>query len=97
MEANVIGKAYFYLNELNLDSVLVVPSLNFNLLFVCQITTSLNCVIIFWHDYCVFKDIKIKKTIGCGTRKGKLYYLDLTPPGLSALTQSEFATSSVPT
>ena len=95
MEANVIGKGSFFLNELNLDFVLVVPSLNFNLLSVSRIT-SLNCVVIFWPDYCVFKDIKIKKIIRCGTRKGKLYYLDLAPPSLSALTQSEFTTSSVP-
>ena len=32
MEASVIGQGSFSLNKLNLESVLVVPSLNFNLL-----------------------------------------------------------------
>ena len=85
-EASVIGEGSFSLGKLNLDFVLIVPSLNFNLISVSQITTSLNCVVIFWPDFCVFKDINTKRTIGCGTRKGKLYYLDLTPSSLSALT-----------
>ena len=34
-------------NTLNLVSVLVVPSLNYNLLSVSQITTALFCVVIF--------------------------------------------------
>ena len=38
--------------------------------------------------------IKTKRTIGCGTRKGKLYYLDLTPSYLSALTQSSLGHTS---
>ena len=87
-KASVIGEGSFSLDKLNLDYVLIVPSLNFNLISVSQITTSLNCVIIFWHDYCVFKNINIKRTIGCCTRKGKLYYLDRTPSSLSASTQS---------
>lgn len=64
-------------NTLNLNFVLVVPSLDFNLLSVSQITTALSCVVIFWPEYCVFKDIKTKKSIGYGTRQGKLYYLNL--------------------
>ena len=63
--------------NLNLDSGLVVPSLNHNLFFVGQITLPLNCVMIFLPNLCVFKDIRTRKTIGYGTRRGKLYYLDL--------------------
>ena len=63
--------------NLNLDSILVVSSLNHNLLFVAQITLALNRVVIFWPNLCVFKDIQTRKTIGYGTRRGKLYYLDL--------------------
>ena len=44
-------------NTLNLDSVLVVPSLNYNLLSVSHITTASFCVVIFWPGFCVFKDI----------------------------------------
>ena len=35
-------------NTLNLDSVLVVPSLNYNILSVSQITIVSFCVVIFW-------------------------------------------------
>jgi transposase InsO family protein len=76
--APVIGEGSLSLNKtLNLDSVLVVPSLDYNLLSVSQITTTLSCVVIFWPDYCVFKDIRTRRTIGYGTKRGKLYYLDL--------------------
>ena len=63
-------------NTLHLDSLLVVPSLDYNLLSVSQITTTLSCVI-FWLDHCVFKAIQTWKTIDYGIKKGKLYYLDL--------------------
>ena len=54
----IIGEGSLSLtNTLNLDSILVVPSLNYNLLSVSQITTTLFCVIIFWLEFCVFKDI----------------------------------------
>ena len=69
-QATVVGKGSFSLNKLNLNYVLKVPSFNFNLISVSQITTSLNCVVIFWPNHCVFKDIKTRKTIGCGTKKG---------------------------
>ena len=64
-------------NTLNLDSVLVVPSLTYNILFVTQITNALHCVVILWPSHCVFKDIQTKRTIGYGVRRGKLYYLEL--------------------
>ena len=47
-------------NTLNLDSVLVAPSLNYNLLSISQITTVLFCVVIFWPEFCVFKDIRTR-------------------------------------
>ena len=73
----IIGEGSLSLtNTLNLDSVLVVPSLNYNLFSVSQ-TTALFCVVIFWPEFCVFKDIRTRQTIGCGVRRGKLYYLDL--------------------
>ena len=64
-------------DTLNLDSVVIVPSLEYNLLSVSQITTTLSCIVIFWPNSCEIKDIKSKKTIDCGIRRGKLYYLDL--------------------
>lgn len=74
----VVGEVSVPLTQnLNLESILVVPSLNHNLLFVAQITLTLNCIVIFWPNLCVFKDIWTRKTIGYGTRRPKLYYLDL--------------------
>ncbi|CAL2228982.1 unnamed protein product [Prunus armeniaca] len=64
-------------NSLNLDSMLIVPSLHHNLLYVAQITTALDYIVTFWPTHCVFQDILSNNTIGCGTRMGKFYYLDL--------------------
>ncbi|KAK2975037.1 hypothetical protein RJ640_002466 [Escallonia rubra] len=76
--APIVGEGHLPLtSNMNLDSVLVVPSLDYNLLSVSQITTALFCVVIFWPNFCVFKDIRTRQTIGCGVRRGKLYYLDL--------------------
>ena len=84
----IIGEGSLSLtNTLNLDYVLVIPSLNYNLLLVSQITTALFCVVIFWPEFCVFKDIRTRQTIGCGVRRGKLYYLDLVSKSSDELRQ----------
>ena len=76
----IIGEGSLSLtNTLNLDSVFVVPSLNYNLLSVSQITTAL---------FCVFKDIWTRQTIGCGVRREKLYYLDLMSKSSDELCQA---------
>ena len=69
-------------------AVLVVPSLNYNLLSVSHITTASFCVVIFWPEFCVFKDIWTRQTIGCGVRQGKLYYLDLVSKSSDELRQA---------
>lgn len=85
----IIGEGSLSLtNTLNLDSVLVVPSLNYNLLSVSQITTVLRCVVICWPDFCIFKDIQTRQTIGYGVRRGKLYYLDLVSKSSDKLGQA---------
>lgn len=82
----VIGEGSVTLTStLNLDSVLVIPSLDYNLLLASQITKTLYCIVIFWHDFCVFKDILTKKMIRYDIRQGKLYYLDLMPTSSSEL------------
>jgi hypothetical protein len=74
----IIGEGSLSLTEtLNLDSVLVVPSLDYNILSVSQKTTTLFCVVIFWPEFCVCKDIRTRQTIGCGVKRGKWYYLGL--------------------
>ncbi|CAL2277896.1 unnamed protein product [Prunus armeniaca] len=76
----VVGEGSLSLsNSLHLDSGLLVPSLDHNLLYVAQLTITSGCTITFWPNHCVFHDILMGKTIGCGTRWGKLYYLDWAP------------------
>jgi len=65
-------------NTLTLDIVLVVPSLEYNLLSVGQITSTLNYTVTFWPLFCVFQDILTRKILGYGVRRGNLYYLELT-------------------
>ncbi|CAL8990822.1 unnamed protein product, partial [Prunus brigantina] len=73
----VVGEGYLSLStSLHLYSVLLVPSLNHNLLSVTQLTTTLGCIVTFWSNHCVFQDILKGKTIGCGTQQDKLYYFD---------------------
>ncbi|RVW19641.1 Retrovirus-related Pol polyprotein from transposon RE1 [Vitis vinifera] len=81
-------------DTLNLDYVLVVPSLDYNLLSVSQITAALSCIVIFWPEFCVIKDIQTRQTIGCGIKQGKLYYLDLQSKDSNKLQQALMADGS---
>ena len=62
--------------SMNLDTVLVVPSLSSNLLSISQIIDQLNCYVTFWPNKCTFQDITTNRMLGSGIRKGKLYYLE---------------------
>ena len=78
----ITGEGSVTLTEsLTLDTVLVVPSLSYNLLSVSQITLTLICTVIFWPLFCVFQDILTRKILGYGVRCGHLYYLELTEKG----------------
>ncbi|KAI5323968.1 hypothetical protein L3X38_033041 [Prunus dulcis] len=89
----VVGERSLSLSaSLHLDSVLLVSSLNHNLLSVAQLTTTLRCTVTFWVNHCIFQDILTAKTIGCGTRRGKLYYLDWAPDSEDKVGQA-FTTS----
>ncbi|RVW74734.1 Retrovirus-related Pol polyprotein from transposon TNT 1-94 [Vitis vinifera] len=91
----IIGEGSLTLTDtLNLDSVLVVPSLDYNLLSVSQITAVLSCIVIFWPEFCVIKDIQTRQTIGCGIKRGKLYYLDLQSKDSNKLQQALMADGS---
>ncbi|WKA11706.1 hypothetical protein VitviT2T_029179 [Vitis vinifera] len=88
----VIGEGSLTLTDtLNLDFVLVVPSLDYNLLSVPQITAALSCIVIFLPEFCVIKDIQTRQTIGCGIKRGKLYYLDLQSKDSNKLQQGLMA------
>ena len=85
----IIGEGTVSFSDtIKLDTVLVVPSLNYNLLSVAQITLALHCLVIFWPYFCVFKGIRTQKTSGYGIRRRKLYYLELTTSSSGLLTQA---------
>ncbi|WKA12153.1 hypothetical protein VitviT2T_029569 [Vitis vinifera] len=91
----VIGEGSLTLTDtLNLDYVLVVLSLDYNILSISQITTTLSCIVIFWPEFGVFKDIQTRETIGCGIKRGKLYYLDLQSNDSNKLRQTLMADGS---
>ncbi|KAJ8638947.1 hypothetical protein MRB53_015641 [Persea americana] len=63
-------------SSLSLNHTLLVPSLSNKLLFVSQVTTDLNCVVLMYPTFCFLQDILTKEIIGRGTKKGGLYYMD---------------------
>ncbi|RVW66681.1 Retrovirus-related Pol polyprotein from transposon TNT 1-94 [Vitis vinifera] len=67
---------------------------DYNLLSVSQITAALSCIVIFWPEFCVIKDIQTRQTIGCGIKRGKLYYLDLQSNDSNKLQQALMADGS---
>ena len=80
--STTVGEGTVILTQiLTLNSVLVVPSLEHNLLSVGQITSALNCTVTFWPLFCVFQDILTWKILGYGVKCGKLYYLELAEYG----------------
>lgn len=87
--APIIGEGTIDLpNNLHLDTVLVVPSLNYNLLSIAQITDALSCLVIFGPNSCIFQDVRTGRTISSGTRQGRLYYLDLSSESSCQLTRA---------
>jgi hypothetical protein len=60
--------------NLTFSNVLHLPEFPFNLLSVHKLTVALHCSIAFFPSYCVFQDLKTKRTIGGGFEKDGLYY-----------------------
>ena len=75
-------------NTLNLDYVLIVPSLNYNIFSVSQIIIALSCIVIFWPEFRVFKDIRTRQTIGCRIKQGKIYCLNVLSKDSNKLQQA---------
>jgi hypothetical protein len=65
--------------NIELLSVLHVPSFPFNLLSIRKITKSLNYYVSFYPSLCIFQNLKMRRMIGMGYEVGGLYYLDLAP------------------
>ncbi|XP_074301329.1 uncharacterized protein LOC141632709 [Silene latifolia] len=62
-----------------LDSVLYVPNLRFNLIFVSQLSVSLNCELVTNAQHCIIEDRHTRAAIGKGDRLDGLYYLRQQP------------------
>lgn len=45
-------------------------------------------MVCFWPLYCLFQVLLIRAMIGCGTRRGQLYFLDLTKESNKRLNQA---------
>ncbi|KAL4011481.1 hypothetical protein IC575_028540 [Cucumis melo] len=60
----------------SLSSVLHLPNLSFNLISISQLTHDLNCVVLFFPDYCLFQDRVTKKIIGRGYEYEGFYPFD---------------------
>ena len=63
--------------SLILTNVFHIPSFKFNLLSVSQLTKSSNCDVTFSSSECFFQDRASKTTIGRGSSRNGLFYLDL--------------------
>ncbi|RVW35673.1 Retrovirus-related Pol polyprotein from transposon TNT 1-94 [Vitis vinifera] len=100
-EANVVEKASALVaatimvsHPLDLPHKKLFTANDYNLLSVSQITATLSCIVIFWPEFYVFKDIQTRQTIGCGIKRGKLYYLDLQSKDSNKLRQALMADGS---
>jgi hypothetical protein len=62
--------------SLQLSHTLLVPSLSHKLMSVSQVTEELKCVVLIYSTFCLLQDILTKEIIGCGTKRGGLYYVD---------------------
>lgn len=73
----VIGTGDIHLSEkMVLKNALVVPSLSTKLISVGKLTEELNCTVLMFPTHCIFQDTLTKETLGHGTRRGGLYYLE---------------------
>jgi hypothetical protein len=65
--------------SLTLTNVYHIPSFKYNLLSLSQLTKSIHCDIIFSSSGCIFQDRATKKTIGRGSVRNGLFYLNEEP------------------
>ena len=76
----VLGSGTIYPTPLiTLTSVMSLPQISFNLIYVSKFTRTLNCSISFFHDHFLIQDLSTKRIIGRGHELG-LYILDTEVP-----------------
>ena len=57
-----------------------LPQFSFNLIFASKLTSTLNCIISFFPNYCLIQDLSTKRIMGNGCESGSLYILDTEMP-----------------
>ncbi|KAJ9561432.1 hypothetical protein OSB04_006592 [Centaurea solstitialis] len=78
--SSVLGSGTIELTpSVSLSYVLSLPKFSFNLLSVSRITRALNCSVEFFPEFCVFKDLLMKKIIGRGWEVDGLYIFEHQP------------------
>ena len=70
----VLGSRTIHLITLTL--VLSLPQFSLNLIFVSELTRTLNCSVSFFPGYCFIQDLVTKQIIGRGCESGGLYILE---------------------
>ncbi|CAK9171069.1 unnamed protein product [Ilex paraguariensis] len=63
-------------STLEIEDLLIVSSLNCNILSMNQLVKSHNCVALFFPTHCVFQNIHTREKIDSGRQMGGLYYLE---------------------
>ena len=82
--------------NITLDSVLLVPKLNCNLLSISKLTRDLNCVTKFGSNLCEFQFLDSGKTIGSAKMCSGLYLLEVNDPPQGATHHFDCSMSSSP-
>ncbi|RVW54694.1 Retrovirus-related Pol polyprotein from transposon TNT 1-94 [Vitis vinifera] len=82
--------------NITLDSVLLVPKLNCNLLSISKLTRDLNCVTKFGSNLCEFQVLDSGKTIGSAKMCSGLYLLEVNDPPQGSTHHSDCSVSSSP-
>lgn len=60
---------------MTLINVLCVPSFDFNLLSISQLTQDLSCYVVFLSGLCYIQDLCSWRTIGLAEQQGSFYHL----------------------
>ncbi|KAK0581116.1 hypothetical protein LWI29_010174 [Acer saccharum] len=75
-KANIVAKGSLPLNYVcYLHDVLCLPTFKVDLMSVSRLTRGLNCSITFFPYWCVLQDLAMRRMIGLGKQRDKLYYL----------------------
>lgn len=67
-------------SSITLSSVLNLPKLAFNLIYVSKLTRGLNCYVMFFLNHCMFHDLATHKVISKGHLFDNVYILDEYEP-----------------